>query len=152
MLRKNPKKRKNAFQYKYKSKIVWFEPIIFLFFGVFHLHRIWGLFDRSNYAKFWLSIMSNRGCVFYVSMAILSALCIAGIVVFVKKWVALVLSIWRDLRFIWFICHSNQVWDMGKSYISNVWYYQSLLECYLGRFYFFGISFFHHWNFNNKRT
>ena len=81
MFRKNPKK----IQYNHKSKIVWFEPIIFLFFGVFHLHRIWGLFDRNNYAKFWLSILSNRGCFFYVSMAILSALCIAGIVVFVKN-------------------------------------------------------------------
>ncbi len=70
---------------KEKSKIYFFEPVIFLFFGIFHLHRIWGLVDRSGYAKFWLGIMNNRGVLYFVLMGILSALCVAGIVVFVRN-------------------------------------------------------------------
>ena len=43
------------------------------------------LFDRNDYSLFWLSIMGNRGCVFYVSMLLLTLLCIAGIAIFVKN-------------------------------------------------------------------
>ena len=68
-----------------KSKIIWFEPIVFVFFGAFHLHRIWGLFDRNRYSEFWLSVMTERGWVYYALMGILSVLCIAGIAVFVKN-------------------------------------------------------------------
>ena len=67
---------------KQKSKILWFEPVLFIFFGLFHLHRIWGLVDRKRYADFWLGIMNDRGVSFFVLMSILSVLCIAGIIVF----------------------------------------------------------------------
>lgn len=67
---------------KEKSKIYWFEPVVFLFFGVFHLHRIWGLVDRNSYADFWLGVMNNRGILYFVLMGILSILCIAGIITF----------------------------------------------------------------------
>jgi len=70
---------------KDKSKIFWFEPVVFLFFGLFHLHRIWGLVDRTGYADFWLGIMNNRGILYFLLMGILSALCIAGIVVFFRN-------------------------------------------------------------------
>ena len=119
-----------------KSKIVWFEPIFFLFFGVFHLHRIWGLFDRNNYSRFWLSIMSSREWFFYVSMVILSAFCIAGIVVFVKnkrknywwRWIYIFggiyllfdlfaitirLEVWENLLY--------QMFDITNSYWNILW-------------------------------
>ncbi len=32
-----------------KKKILAFEPWFFIFFGLFHLHRIWGLIDRNSY-------------------------------------------------------------------------------------------------------
>ena len=32
------------------------EPWFFLFFGIFHLHRIWALIDRESYASFWMGI------------------------------------------------------------------------------------------------
>ena len=62
-----------------------FEPWVFIFFGVFHLHRIWGLVDRKSYADFWLGVMENRGAFYYVLMGILVGLCIAGIVTFFKN-------------------------------------------------------------------
>ena len=37
-----------------EKKIVAWEPWFFIFFGLFHLHRIWGLFDRTAYARFGL--------------------------------------------------------------------------------------------------
>lgn len=70
---------------KEKSKIYWFEPVVFLFFGLFHIHRIWGLMDRIKYANFWLEIMNNRGLLYFSLMGILSVLCIAGIIVFFKN-------------------------------------------------------------------
>jgi len=70
---------------KEKSKIIWFEPIVFLFFGLLHLHRIWALVDRSGYSNFWLSIMNNRNWFYFVLMGVMSALCIAGIIVFVRN-------------------------------------------------------------------
>ena len=41
------------------KKIKAFEPWVFIFFGIFHLHRIWGLIDRKSYANFWLGIMEK---------------------------------------------------------------------------------------------
>jgi hypothetical protein len=66
-------------------KIYWFEPYFFLFFGLFHLHRIWGLIDRSSYAGFWIDTMENRGITYFVLMGILSSLCILGIIIFFKE-------------------------------------------------------------------
>lgn len=70
---------------KCKSKIVWLEPVLFIFFGLFHLHRIWGLADRKRYAGFWLGIMNNRSILYFLFAGILSLLCIAGIVVFFRN-------------------------------------------------------------------
>lgn len=68
-----------------KSKLYWFEKDFFLFFGIFHLHRIWGLVDRSGYSSFWLSIMNNRGWLYFVLMGLLTTFCVMGIVTFVKN-------------------------------------------------------------------
>ena len=40
-------------------KIAWYEPLFFLFFGAFHLHRVWGLADRESYAAFWLGVLAG---------------------------------------------------------------------------------------------
>ena len=70
---------------KEKSKIFWFEPVVFLFFGLFHLHRVWALIDRIKYANFWLAVLNQRGILYFILMGILSALCIAGIIVFLRN-------------------------------------------------------------------
>ncbi|MDD3662842.1 MAG: hypothetical protein PHT84_03180 [Candidatus Pacebacteria bacterium] len=67
------------------KKIYAWEPWFFLFFGVFHLHRIWALIDRESYASFWLGIMENKGIEYFVIMGVLAALCILGIVTFIKN-------------------------------------------------------------------
>ncbi len=67
------------------KRIYAFEPWFFLFFGVFHLHRIWGLINRESYADFWLDTMENKGFVYFALMIILTSLCVLGIIVFFKN-------------------------------------------------------------------
>ncbi len=54
-------------------------------FGIFHLHRIWGLIDRNSYAEFWIGLLNNKGAFYFLLMGVLSALCILGIVTFIKN-------------------------------------------------------------------
>ncbi len=54
-------------------------------FGLFHLHRIWGLIDRNSYAGFWLDVLENRGPFYFILMGILAVLCILGIITFVRN-------------------------------------------------------------------
>ena len=61
------------------------EPWFFLFFGVFHLHRIWALIDRVSYASFWMGILENKGWPYFVLMGLLAGLCILGIVTFIRE-------------------------------------------------------------------
>jgi hypothetical protein len=70
---------------KEKSKIVWLEPIVFLFFGLLHLHRVWALLDRNSYSDFWLSRMDNRDWLYFTLMGIMTLLCVAGIIIFIKN-------------------------------------------------------------------
>lgn len=67
------------------KKIYCCEPWFFMFFGLFHLHRIWGLFDRESYASLWMRILENKGITYYSTMGILALLCIVGIVVFIRE-------------------------------------------------------------------
>ena len=67
------------------KKIETFEPWIFLFFGAFHFHRIWGLFDRESYANFWIATMERKGGFYFLLMGILTILCVLGIMVFLKN-------------------------------------------------------------------
>ena len=67
------------------KKIYCWEPCFFMFFGLFHLHRIWGLLDREAYASFWMGILNNKGIPYYAIMGALALLCIAGIVVFIRE-------------------------------------------------------------------
>lgn len=43
------------------KKIELFEPWFFIFFGIFHLHRIWGIIDRKAYTEFWIGVMNEKG-------------------------------------------------------------------------------------------
>ena len=58
------KMKGNLEQYE---KIHRFEPWFFMFFGIFHLHRIWGIIDRNSYAEFWINVMESRG-IFYFAL------------------------------------------------------------------------------------
>lgn len=66
-------------------KIEFFEPYIFIFFGVFHIHRIWALFDRYGYASFWLGVMENKNVLYFLLMVVLTLLCVLGIITFLKN-------------------------------------------------------------------
>ena len=68
-----------------EKKIFAWEPVFFLFFGLFHLHRIWGLIDRKAYADFWLGILENRGMFYFILMGLLAILCIAGVITFFRN-------------------------------------------------------------------
>lgn len=68
-----------------KEKIYCYEPWFFILFGIFHLHRIWGLVDRQAYASFWLNVMSERGSFYYSLMGVLAALCVLGIITFARN-------------------------------------------------------------------
>ena len=67
------------------KKIYIYEPWFFIFFGVFHLHRIWGLVDRASYAAFWINVMESKGIFYFVLMGILAAFCVLGIVTFLRN-------------------------------------------------------------------
>lgn len=65
-------------------RVHFYEPWFFIFFGVFHLHRIWGLIDRKSYADFWIGVLQEKGVIYYSLMALLSILCILGIITLLK--------------------------------------------------------------------
>ena len=68
-----------------EKRILAYEPWFFIFFGLFHLHRIWGLIDRNSYAKFWIGVLEEKGLFYYGLMGILAVLCILGIITFFKN-------------------------------------------------------------------
>lgn len=67
-----------------KRILVW-EPCFFMFFGLFHLRRIWGLIDRNSYAAFCLGVLESRGLFYFVLMGILTILCILGMITFMRN-------------------------------------------------------------------
>lgn len=67
------------------KKIKFYEPWFFILFGVFHLHRIWGLIDRKSYADFWIGTLESRNAFYYGLMIILTVFCILGIVSFFQN-------------------------------------------------------------------
>lgn len=66
-------------------KIIIYEPYFFLFFGVFHLHRIWGLVDTKSYSDFWIEVLEGKGILYFVLMISLCVLCILGIITFFRN-------------------------------------------------------------------
>ena len=67
------------------------ESLFFVFFGLFHIHRIWAFIDVEAYNVFWLNVLKNRNLFFYILGIILVPLAIVAIAFFVKyfkekKW------------------------------------------------------------------
>lgn len=67
------------------QKIEAFEPLFFLFFCLFHLHRVWALADRISYAAFWLGVLERKGWSYFALMEVLAAFCVRDIAAFFKK-------------------------------------------------------------------
>ena len=67
------------------KRIYSWEPCFFIFFGLFHMHRIWALIDRKAYASFWMRIMENKGLPYFLIMGILAGLCVLGIITFIRE-------------------------------------------------------------------
>lgn len=67
------------------KKIYAWEPWFFIFFGVFHIHRLWALIDRNSYADFWLKILESRGAFYFILMGVLASLCVLGIATFCRS-------------------------------------------------------------------
>ena len=67
------------------KRIYSWEPWFFMFFGLFHMHRIWAIVDRETYASFWMGIMENKGFPYFLIMGILAGLCIVGIITFIRE-------------------------------------------------------------------
>ena len=63
--------------------LIW-EPWLFIAFGLFHLHRIWGLIDKDSYARFWLGVLQSKGLFYFTLMGALAGLCVLGIFTFMK--------------------------------------------------------------------
>ena len=67
------------------------ESLFFLFFGLFHIHRIWAFINAKAYNNFWLNISRNRNTFFYLLGIILIILTFVVIIYFIKyfkerKW------------------------------------------------------------------
>ena len=61
-----------------------FEPWFFILFGLFHLHRVWGLLDRESYAAFWLGVLTERGVFYWTLMAALGGMCLLALALFFR--------------------------------------------------------------------
>lgn len=68
-----------------EKKISAWEPWFFIVFGLFHLHRIWGLIDRNSYAEFWMKLLENKGLLYFILMGVLAALCVIGVITFFQN-------------------------------------------------------------------
>ncbi|MBR5973712.1 MAG: hypothetical protein IK020_00845 [Clostridiales bacterium] len=124
------------------KKIYAWEPWFFLFFGVFHMHRIWALVARESYASFWMGIMEEKGAFYFILMGILALLCVVGIITFVRerknnywwRWIYLCggayvlfdlfaiatgMAFWQDIL--------NKMFDTKSSYWNLIWGFFILL-------------------------
>jgi hypothetical protein len=67
------------------------ESLVFLFFVLFHIHRIWAFVDSKSYNKFWLNILESRGPFLFILGLLLFVMSIIVILYFIKyfkykKW------------------------------------------------------------------
>lgn len=124
-----------------KTILVW-EPYFFMAFGLFHLHRVWGLIDRSSYTEFWIGVLENKGLFYFGLMGLLAALCILGMITFVRnlhnnywwRWIYLLGSVYV-LFDLFAIAAGLEFWnrllrwmfDVKSSYWNIVWMFFVLL-------------------------
>jgi uncharacterized membrane protein len=64
------------------------ESLFFLFFGLFHIHRIWAFIDSKSYNNFWLGLLGNRGPSFFFLGILLIIVSIIVILYFLKNYKA----------------------------------------------------------------
>ncbi len=76
-------KKRKILRVNERHSVFWIEPVFFIFFGLLHMHRIWGLIDRETYADFWLTVMMNRDAFYFSLMGAMSLFCIGGIILFI---------------------------------------------------------------------
>ena len=126
------------------KRIFAWEPWFFIFFGVFHMHRIWALIDRQSYADFWMGIYEEKGVTYFVLMGLLAGLCILGIVTFIRerkanylwRWIyvfggayvlfdlfaiAIGLEVWKKLL--------SAMFDTASTLWNPVWLFFIVLGC-----------------------
>lgn len=124
-----------------KTILVW-EPYFFMAFGLFHLHRVWGLIDRSSYAEFWIGVLENKGLFYFGLMGLLAAFCILGMITFVRnlhnnywwRWIYLLGGVYV-LFDLFAIAAGLEFWnrllrwmfDVKSSYWNIVWMFFVLL-------------------------
>ncbi len=107
------------------KKIEAFEPWVFIFFGVFHLHRIWGLIDRKTYADFWVGLMENKDIFYYVMMVILAILCLCGLRTFFQN---LHNNYWW--RWIYALCGNYLIFDLFAIAMGLEFWHELILKMY----------------------
>ena len=126
------------------KRIFAWEPWFFIFFGVFHMHRIWALIDRQSYADFWMGIYEEKGVTYFVLMGLLAGLCILGIVTFIRerkanylwRWIyvfggiyvlfdlfaiAIGLEVWKKLL--------SDMFDTASALWNPIWLFFIVLGC-----------------------
>lgn len=106
-------------------KIEKYEPLIFILFGIFHLHRIWGLIDRKSYAAFWIGVMEQKTFAYFLLSGILAALCIWGIWIFLKN---LHHNFWW--RWIYVFCGGYVLFDLFAITIGLQFWHNLILAMY----------------------
>lgn len=81
-------KQRERIQYfeVFMKRIMFYEPWFFIFFGVFHLHRIWGLLDRNAYSDFWINALEHKGFFYYLIFGVLAIQSMIGIATFIKHF------------------------------------------------------------------
>ena len=112
------------------------ESLVFLFFGLFHIHRIWAFIDFKSYNKFWLNILENRGSFFIIlgfSLLIMSIIVILYFIVNFKnkkwwRWIYLFGGIYLVIDNVLNLFNNNlinnvviKMYTMKQPYYSILW-------------------------------
>jgi len=112
------------------------ESLVFLFFGLFHIHRIWAFIDSKSYNKFWLNILENRGPFFLIlgfSLLIMSIIVILYFIVNFKdkkwwRWIYLFGGIYLVIDNVLNLFNNNfinniviKMYTMKQPYYSILW-------------------------------
>ena len=98
-----------------KKEVFAWEPWFFITFGLFHLHRIWGLVDRNSYAKFWLKVLENKGVFYFVLMGIVGVLFGGIYLLFDLFAISISLEFWNKLL-LWMFDVTSIYWNIVWSF------------------------------------
>jgi hypothetical protein len=101
------------------------ESLFFLFFGLFHIHRIWAFIDSKSYNNFWLNILDSRGAFLYIFGSLLFIMSIIVILYFIKyfgdkKW-------WR---WVYLFGGIYLIWDTILNLLNNDFIKNFIIKMY----------------------